>query len=190
MSTAHCMLDGARDVASEGLSMGKSTASAGRMAGRTLPARKPGRVRWLCLAAVLAFVGGCAEIRLFTYPSEFIYLDEQGVQDIMHEMASNVRRLNTLASAGPWQPGDQSRLSAMDAQLADIAAMLGALGVGAGLEIAERDRPQTNHLLIDDHVDEFLADVERARLFLQADPPDLFPAGSIAASCDGCHRFR
>ncbi len=48
----------------------------------------------------------------------------------------------------------------------------------------------TNHLIIDEHVDDFKSDVNAAIRNARADPPNYFAAGRLVGSCIGCHKHR
>lgn len=48
----------------------------------------------------------------------------------------------------------------------------------------------TNHLVIDDHIDQFKFDVNAAIRNARADPPNYFALGRLTGSCVGCHKYR
>ena len=48
----------------------------------------------------------------------------------------------------------------------------------------------TNHLVIDDHIDQFKTDVDNAIRDARANPPNYYALGRLAGSCSGCHEFR
>ena len=48
----------------------------------------------------------------------------------------------------------------------------------------------TNHLVIDDHIDDFKADVHTAIRNARANPPNYFALGQLTGSCIGCHKYR
>lgn len=48
----------------------------------------------------------------------------------------------------------------------------------------------TNHLVIDDHIDEFKIDVHTAIRNARANPPNYFAIGHLTGSCIGCHKYR
>lgn len=143
----------------------------------------------LALVATALTLAACVEIRGLTYPADFVYLDDETVRGTMHLLAASAGRIDALIAEG-LAADDPARVAAIDAELARMQEAAGALGVGASLELEDGERPRTNHLLIDEHVDEFLDDVARARRFAAADPPNLYPAGEIVGSCNGCHRYR
>lgn len=48
----------------------------------------------------------------------------------------------------------------------------------------------TNHLVIDDHIDDFKTDVHNAIRNARANPPNYYALGHLTGSCLGCHKFR
>ena len=48
----------------------------------------------------------------------------------------------------------------------------------------------TNHLVLDEHIDDFKIDVNAAIRDVRADPPNYFTIGQLTGSCIGCHKFR
>jgi len=48
----------------------------------------------------------------------------------------------------------------------------------------------TNHLVIDEHIDQFKIDVNSAIRNARADPPNYFALGRLSGSCAGCHQYR
>ena len=48
----------------------------------------------------------------------------------------------------------------------------------------------TNHLVIDEHIDQFKIDVNSAIRNARADPPNYFALGRLTGSCVGCHKYR
>jgi len=54
----------------------------------------------------------------------------------------------------------------------------------------DTDAPSTNHLVIDEHMDEFLHRVMQAKLQAELSPANYFGVGQLTGACTGCHRFR
>lgn len=48
----------------------------------------------------------------------------------------------------------------------------------------------TNHLVIDDHIEQFKRDVSAAIRNARADPPNYFALGRLSGSCVACHQYR
>jgi hypothetical protein len=48
----------------------------------------------------------------------------------------------------------------------------------------------TNHLVIDEHIDDFKIDVSNAIRDARANPPNYYALGRLTGSCVGCHKYR
>lgn len=150
---------------------------------RTLPIRcyfKCG-----CVAALLlTMAAGCAQIRLVTYPDSFTWLDGDDVRSSMHAMAASLGQMNRLVDSESV-PGENREqiLGELDA-LESAAQSLSAGGSDNNTSTA------TNHLLIDEHMDDFMESVLLAQIQAQAEPPNYYRIGQLTGSCSACHRFR
>jgi hypothetical protein len=80
---------------------------------------------------------------------------------------------------------DSTISSEQQAQIAKILLLIDAStdSLGAG-------SVETNHLIIDEHIDQFKSDVNVALRNARSDPPNYFPLGKLAGSCDACHQYR
>jgi hypothetical protein len=80
---------------------------------------------------------------------------------------------------------DSTISSEQQARIANILSLIDASAdsLGAG-------SVKTNHLIIDDHIDQFKTDVNVAIRNARSDPPNYFPLGKLAGSCVACHQFR
>ena len=134
----------------------------------------------------------CVQVRLLTYPSEFVWLGDEDVRGVMHVMAARMARLEGLLGDGGGEAGvdETRRRGDVDAELGALEELAAAIAAGAAIESGERALPRTNHLLIDEHIDEFVADIARARRFVAEEPPNYYPAGQLSGSCNACHRRR
>jgi len=124
-------------------------------------------------------VYGCAQIRKVTYPPEFVYLEQKEIDSEMLLLSLYIRQLNELL-------GGQDYISSEDqAQILEILSLINTTtdSLGAG-------SVDTNHLIIDDHVDQFKSDVIAAISAAKAIPPNYFIAGQLSGSCVACHQFR
>jgi hypothetical protein len=124
-------------------------------------------------------LNGCAQVRKVTYPDDFVYLDESLVQTAMLRMSLAIRGIDQIMIQG-------ESLNLVDGQrirqhLSTIDEVTDSLGAG--------DRV-TNHLLIDEHIDEFKREVRQAIRNANATPPDYYAAGRLSGNCVGCHRYR
>jgi hypothetical protein len=129
----------------------------------------------LCAGLLL----GCAQIRKATYPSDFVYLEQKQIKTQMALFSLYLRQLDQILL-------DDSIVSSEQQQqiigiLSKIEASTTTLGAG---------NIRTNHLVIDDHIDQFRNDVYSAINNASADPPNYFALGRLSGSCVGCHKFR
>ena len=137
------------------------------------------RLRLALIALLCAsVVFGCAQIRKVTYPRNFVYLEHKQLRNKMALLSFYLRRLNetmlehSIAGSDPQQ---------------DILVLLNKID---GLTVELGGTVTTNHLVIDDHIDEFKIDVKRAIHEASANPPNYYMAGRLTGSCTGCHKFR
>jgi hypothetical protein len=129
------------------------------------------------LCAGLLF--GCAQIRKATYPKDFVYLEQTEISSKMALMSFYMRQIDEILLDDSAISSEQQRkivsiVSKIDAN----ANSLGADGV------------RTNHLVIDDHIDQFKTDVTVALRDASSSPPNYFALGRLSGSCLACHRYR
>lgn len=146
-----------------------------------MPSNPGGRnkLRLILIALLCAgVVFGCAQIRKATYPRDFVYLERKQLRSKMALLSFYLRQVDetmldhSIAGSDPQQDilGLLNKIEALTAEL------------GAGVE--------TNHLVIDDHIDEFKIDLNTAINNASASPPDYFALGKLTGSCIGCHKYR
>lgn len=120
---------------------------------------------------------GCAQIRKVTYPQNFVYLEKKEVDSQMVLLSLYVRQLDEFLK--------------VDSGIKDQTAVLGVLSkMQASAEKLGASGIDTNHLVIDDHLDQFKSDVFVAIDTASANPPNYYAAGQIYGSCIACHQFR
>jgi len=142
----------------------------------------------LSIFVVVFLLSSCVQVRLLTYPSSFTWIGAEDVQNTMHAMASNMKKIDVLI-ADEKNPG--SNQQAVVEVLSDIEYLAADLSVQTpGSDSGDKDLPATNHLLIDEHMDEFLESVYRAKVQAEATPPSYYGAGKLTGSCSACHRYR
>ena len=128
---------------------------------------------------IAASIAGCAQIRKLTYPKDFVYLEKREVDTLMQKMTDNIMRLDQLVAEASISDATQQQ---------KIIAELSALEI-----IATRlsfGHKQTNHFVISDHIEQFIADIGKAKMFASISPPNYYNAGKITGSCLACHQFR
>jgi len=141
----------------------------------------PGMPFRLVILALLVggLVIGCAQIRKATYPSDFVYLERNQIRGEMAMLSLNMRKLDEIMLDNSTVSSEQQqRILAILNRLSETAETLGAGNV------------RTNHLVIDDHIDQFRSDVNDAIRHARANPPNYFALGRLSGSCVGCHKYR
>ena len=139
----------------------------------------------------MLLLSGCAKIRLLTYPSEFTYLDADTTKGVMHEMAVSLSALDELVQQAANHSGSERYQPLILAQLEKIETLATAVSSHAtGKTLEGDDRSVTNHLLIDEHIDDFIGQIMKAKLQTEDEPPNYYGAGQLTGSCNACHRMR
>ena len=131
----------------------------------------------ICCALVIV-LPGCAEteVRMHTYPPDMVYMGDAEVESAMLRLSKYIWSINDIFDSNEFIAGS-SREQIIDLlnQMENEAAPLGA------------GTRQTNHLLIDEHIDEFRTDVKHALRAVEEDPPNYYLAGRLSGSCLACH---
>jgi hypothetical protein len=135
-------------------------------------------VRALICCALLPPLAACAdaEIRMHTYPEDMVFIEDGDVESAMLRLSRYVWSINDIFDSQEHIAG-YNRERIIDL-LKNIEKEADELGAGA--------RP-TNHLLIDENIATFKADVVNARRAVEADPPNYYLAGRLSGSCLACH---
>jgi hypothetical protein len=129
----------------------------------------------LCAGLIVA----CAQVRKATYPDDFVYLDQKQVKNEMVLLSIYLRQIDQiLLDETTISSEQQGRLMNLLSSIETTADRLGAGTVA------------TNHLLIDENIDHFRAEVHMAMQDVAADPPNYFSLGRLSGSCVACHRYR
>ena len=130
-----------------------------------------------CVTAGL--LTGCAQIRKATYPDDFVYLEQKQVTSKMVLMSSYMRKIDEILAQ------DSTVSSAQQEQLIKILSSIDETvdSLGAG-------NIRTNHLLIDEHIDDFKTEVSLALRGARSDPPNYFALGRLSGGCIACHKYR
>ena len=128
----------------------------------------------LCVTVVF----GCAQIRKVTYPNDYVYLERKQLRSKMALLSFYMRQLDeVLLDYSIVGDDQQQRILYLLNKVIDLTADFGG-GV------------TTNHLAIDEHIDEFKIDVNTAIHDARANPPNYFAVGRLAGSCTSCHKYR
>lgn len=137
-------------------------------------------LRLLLLGLLLgSVVIGCAQIRKATYPKDFVYLERKQIRSEMALLSMYMRQIDEiLLDDSTVSSEQQGRVLAILTRIDKSTDILGAGSI------------RTNHLLIDEHIDQFRADVQAAIRDARANPPNYFGLGRLSGSCVGCHKYR
>lgn len=149
----------------------------------------PQRSLALLLACTL-ILAGCVKIRLLTYPAEFIWLETSELEGVMHDMAVSLGKIDQLmtdAENSDTKAGEQAKVLQ---ELDKLDALAGSLSTGASVGANDQPASVTNHPLVDEHIDQLIEQIMRARLQVQAQPPVYYAIGQLSGSCNACHRLR
>lgn len=145
----------------------------------------PGFVRktslQLLLLALLSagLLAGCEQIRKATYPRDFVYLEQKQIRGEMALLSLYLGQIDQILLDGSTVSSEQQqRILAILSKIESSANTLGSENI------------RTNHLVIDDNIDQFRNDVYTAIHNASADPPNYFALGRLSGSCVGCHKLR
>ncbi|MDJ0956638.1 MAG: hypothetical protein QNI91_07265 [Arenicellales bacterium] len=131
------------------------------------------------LAAVyltVLMVGGCSEVRVRPYPPDIVYLDEEQIESTMMRLSADIWTINDIFDNNEHISGfNRERIIDLLREMENEAVSL-----GAGTQ-------KTNHLVIDNNIDQFRYDVRAAREAVEAEPPNYYLAGRLSGSCLACH---
>ena len=138
------------------------------------------RVYKCCAVGVcVALAAGCAEVRLATYPPDFVYVDRSEVKGAMAQLSSDIWRIeDILASSETVLPYEREEIISILSDMDGVARKLGAGSVS------------TNHPFIDQNIDSFQRDVALALEDIKEEPPNYYRAGRLSGRCLACHRLR
>jgi hypothetical protein len=124
-------------------------------------------------------LAGCAQIRKVTYPDDFVYLDQKQVRSKMLLMSFYLRQVDEiLLEDSTVSSAQQERIIKL---LSSIDSTVDSLGAG---------NVSTNHLLIDEHIDDFKSEVTVALRDARSDPPNYYALGRLSGGCVACHKYR
>lgn len=127
----------------------------------------------------ISIIIGCSQIRKVTYPQGYVYLEKKEVRSKMALLGFYVRQMDEILYR-------EDSVSHQDqARLLELLSLINK--TTSDLHASNRD---TNHLVIDEHMDQFKSDVLSAIRGAKENPPNYFAAGQISGSCTACHKFR
>lgn len=122
-------------------------------------------------------LNACAVIRSATYPPEYIYLTDKELQSAMGDMATSLSSIDRLLDSSTLNYVPTLKIIA---HLNNMLSVTNSLGEG---------NIDTNHLLLNAHLDEFQTSLQSAKTDLQKRPPDYLRVGKLIGTCSACHRL-
>ena len=136
------------------------------------------RIAILIAAATTAMIG-CEQVRKVTYPSDFQYMEEKEVKQIMQKMGDSMHKLAVLVDDVP--DTDKDKQEKVIRELNKLDAYATKLSGG---------HRQTNQFVIAEHIQGFIGDLVNAKMRASLDPPRYDKARDIVNSCSRCHEYR
>ncbi|HSH44057.1 MAG TPA: hypothetical protein VK973_18175 [Arenicellales bacterium] len=134
---------------------------------------------WCAIGICVALAAGCAAVRKVTYPPDFVYLDRAEITGSMSRLSADIWRIeDILSSSETVLPYEREEIITILGDMRQVADNLGAGTV------------DTNHPFIDENIDAFRQDVQRALDDVKAEPPSYYRAGVLSGRCLACHRLR
>lgn len=130
-------------------------------------------IAWLLLACQ----SGIGPIRATSFPPDLSYIPPERIKASMWVLAAEIQHLEGLLDQprGPSRP--TLRLEVRDSlERMRVAAMR-----------LDQSGRTSQHPVLDDHIGPFIDRLERAKRSVDRDPPNYFPASTIAGSCFLCH---
>ena len=130
------------------------------------------------LACFIAVVlsAGCTQVEVKPYPPNMVYLDDDNIESAMQRLNTSMWTINDIFDNNEHISSyERERIISLLQQMEEEAIQL-----GAGTQ-------KTNHLFIDENIDQFKYDIEAARKAVAAEPPNYYLAGRLSGSCIACH---
>lgn len=140
---------------------------------------KPSVIIFLITTAIVTATG-CELIRKATYPEDFTYLETKTVTSSMQQLAKSIDKIDRTLQRINLLPTDNQR-NILIGELNQMITIASTLGAGT---------QTTNHLLLDQNIDQFRSDVIAIRRSIESDQSNYYLAGKLTGSCTGCHILR
>ena len=114
-----------------------------------------------------------------TYPPDFIQLEPSQIRGEMATLNRYMREIDdVLLDSATISSEQQERIISILARIGEVSDRLATSGA------------ETSHLLIDENIDRFQADLDIALRDASATPPNYYALGRLSGSCNACHRQR
>ena len=116
-------------------------------------------------------------IRATMTPPDLQYLPEEKLRTTMWVLAAEIQHLERLMT----QPTGEER----EAMQPIVASTLDRMRIAA--RTLDQSGRSSQHPILNQNLSKFLGRLERAKRAVDRDPPNYFPASTIAGSCFLCH---
>ncbi len=117
-------------------------------------------------------------MRVETTPPDLEYIPSEELRSTMWTLAGEIRYLEQLLDETDEAPDDSSHRLAVRASLARMERAARRL---------DRSGRSSQHPVLNRHLGQFLTRLERAQRATEHEPPNYYPASTIAGSCFLCH---
>ena len=130
---------------------------------------------------ILLSLSACSrvEVQQPTYPSGYVYIDRSEVRSSMIRLSTDIWIINDILDSAEVIEG--YRRERIITALKDMEEVTNDLGAGAAY---------TNHLVIDENIDEFKDKIRSARKAVEQEPPSYYLVGRLSGGCLACHVLR
>ena len=144
--------------------------------------RPPFGLRMILLLSTVLAIAGCNDIaataRKFTYPPDFNYVSDQEFRSQMEQLAFQLQVLDkALVKGNTEQPSQQQHV---------LDALRKMERIGSSLKAGDAG---SSHPFLQGFMEDFVADVGKARTAASSDPADYYRAGRVAGGCINCHEI-
>jgi hypothetical protein len=143
----------------------------------------------LILAPCVLVLASCssqfaASMRKVTYPPDFAYIEQGKLRSDMGRLAQQMRLLDQ-ALIEQNSLHDQTSVDA-ERQRQKVLATLRNMGrIATELKAGNTG---ANHPFMQDHMQDFVAKVDKAKVAASLEQPRYFFAGKISGGCTNCHK--
>jgi hypothetical protein len=129
------------------------------------------------LSLLLLASVACEQFRVTTFPPDLSYLPPVQVRTAMWVIAAELQYLEERL--------DLPAASDQEFRKSEILKSLGRMRVAA--DSLDEPGRASQHSILNENLERFVHRIERAKRAVDRDPPNYFPASTIAGSCYLCH---
>lgn len=143
------------------------------------------------VAIVASVLVGCSSqfassVRKVTYPPDFKYTDQSDLRSDMHQLAIQMAILDK-ALVNPLDQTQTQTQTEPELQREQVLNALRNMGkIASRLHAGETG---ANHPFMDDFMQGFISEIDKARTAASLQPPRYYFAGKISGGCASCHKI-